>query len=64
MRRLVDEMRTALPDNQHEAQRLAGERTHPRRRAHRRRIVEDAHEQAEPRLDDQTVVVPGTSASF
>ncbi len=59
MRRLVDEMRAALPDGQHEAQRLAGERERilADARTQARRIVEDAHEQAGTRLDDQTVVV-------
>ncbi len=59
MRHLVEEMRAALPDGQHEAQRLTGERERilSDARAQARRIVEDAHAQAGTRLDDQTVVV-------
>ncbi len=59
LRRLVDEMRAALPDQQREAQRLAAERERllGDARAQARRIVEDAQAQGGIRLDDQAVVV-------
>lgn len=59
LRRLVDEMRAALPDQQREAQRLAAERDRllAEARSQARRIVEDAQAQGGIRLDDQAVVV-------
>jgi hypothetical protein len=59
LRRLVDEMRAALPDQQQQAQRLAAERERvlADARAQARRILEDAHAQGGIRLDDQAVVV-------
>jgi hypothetical protein len=59
LRRLVEEMRAALPDQQREAQRLAAERERvlADARAQARRILDDAHAQGGIRLDDQAVVV-------
>jgi hypothetical protein len=59
LRRLVDEMRAGLPDQQREAQRLASERERvlAEARAQARRIMEDAQAQGGIRLDDQAVVV-------
>ncbi len=59
LRRLVDEMRAALPDQQREAQRVAAERERllTEARGQARRIVEDAQVQGGVRLDDQAVVV-------
>jgi hypothetical protein len=59
LRRLVDEMRAALPDAQREAQRLASERERQLAdaRTQARRIIEDAQAQGGIRLDDQAVVV-------
>jgi vacuolar-type H+-ATPase subunit H len=58
LRRLVEEMRAALPDQQRDAQRLAAERERilADARSQARRIVEDAHGQTGVRLDDQAVV--------
>jgi len=59
IRRLADQLRSALPNQQRDSQRLASERerilTEARMQA--RRIVEDAHGEAGVRLDDQAVVV-------
>jgi hypothetical protein len=59
LRRLVEEMRAALPDQQREAQRLAAERERllADARAQARRLIEDAQAQGGIRLDDQAVVV-------
>jgi hypothetical protein len=59
IRRLVDEMRATLPDQQREAQRLAAERERvlADARAQARRVVEEAHAEGGLRLDDQAVVV-------
>jgi hypothetical protein len=59
LRRLVEELRAALPDQQREVQRQAAERERllADARAQARRIVEDAHAQGGVRLDDQAVVV-------
>jgi vacuolar-type H+-ATPase subunit H len=59
LRRVVNEMRAALPDQQREAQRLASERERllADARAQARRIIEDAQAQGGIRLDDQAVVV-------
>jgi hypothetical protein len=59
LRRLVEEMRAELPDQQREAQRLAAERERllADARAQARRILEDAQAQGGIRLDDQAVVV-------
>lgn len=58
LRQIVEEMRSALPDQQREAQRLAAERDRvlAEARSQARRIVEDAHGQTGVRLDDQAVV--------
>ncbi len=59
LRGLAEQMRSALPNQQRESQRLASERerilTEARMQA--RRIIEDAHGEAGVRLDDQAVVV-------
>jgi cell division septum initiation protein DivIVA len=59
LRRLVQEMRAALPDQQRDAQRLGAERDRvlADARAQARRILEDAQAQGGIRLDDQAVVV-------
>ena len=59
LRRLLEEMRAVLPDQQREAQRLAAERERmlADARAQARRILEDAQAQGGIRLDDQAVVV-------
>lgn len=59
LRRLLDEMRAAVPDQQREAQWMASERERviADARAQARRIVEDAQAQGGIRLDDQAVVV-------
>ncbi len=59
LRRLVEELRAALPDQQREAQRVAAERERllADARAQARRIVDEAHAQGGSRLDDQAVVV-------
>jgi hypothetical protein len=59
LRRLVDELRAAIPDQQREAQRLAAERERllADARAQARRLIEDAQAQGGIRLDDQAVVV-------
>jgi vacuolar-type H+-ATPase subunit H len=59
LRRLVEEMRAALPDVQREAQRTATERERllADARSQARRIIDDAHAQGGIRLDDQAVVV-------
>ena len=57
IRRLADQLRSALPNQQRDSQRFASERerilTEARMQA--RRIVEDAHGEAGVRLDDQAV---------
>ena len=64
LRRLVEEMRAALPDQQREAQRIAAERERmlADARTQARRIIEDAHAQGGVRLDDQAVVRRRTPA--
>jgi len=59
LRRLVEEMRAVLPNQQRDAQRLAAERERvlADARAQARRILDDAHAQGGIRLDDQAVVV-------
>ncbi len=59
LRRLVDEMRAALPSQEREAQQIAAERERVLvdARMQARRIIEDAHAQGGVRLDDQAVVV-------
>lgn len=59
LRRIIEGLRTAVPDQQREAQRLATERERllADARAHARRIVEDAHAEGGVRFDDQAVVV-------
>lgn len=59
LRRLVEEMKAALPDEQRQEQWMAAERERllADARAQARRIVEDAHAQGGVRLDDQSVVV-------
>lgn len=59
LRRLVEEMRAALPDLERETQRVAAERDRMLgdARAQARRIIDDAHAQGGVRLDDQAVVV-------
>lgn len=59
LRRIAEEMRAALPNQQRESQRLASERERilAEARTQARRIIEDAHGEAGVRLDDQAVVV-------
>ena len=58
LRQFAEELRTALPDQQREAQRIAAERDRILADAQNqaRRIIEDAHGQTGVRLDDQAVV--------
>ncbi len=58
LRRLVEEMRAALPDEQRQEQWMASERERvlTEARTQARRIIEDAHAQGGIRLDDQAVV--------
>lgn len=59
LRRLVEEMRAALPNEQRQEQWMAVERERAlaEARTEARRILEDAHAQGGVRLDDQAVVV-------
>ncbi len=59
LRRIAEEMRAALPNQQRDSQRLAKEREHilTEARTQARRIIEDAHGEAGVRLDDQAVAV-------
>ena len=59
LRRLADQMRSVLPNQQRDSQRIASERERILTEAHMqaRRIIEDAHGEAGVRLDDQAVVV-------
>lgn len=59
LRRLAEQMRSALPNQQRESHRLASERERilTEARTQARRIIEDAHGEAGVRLDDQAVVV-------
>lgn len=58
LRRLIDEMRAAAPDELRMGQRIASERDRilAEARAQARRIIEDAQAQATARVDDQGVV--------
>lgn len=58
IRRLVDEMRAAAPDELRIGQLIAGERDRilAEARAQARRIIEDAQAQANARLDEQGMV--------
>jgi vacuolar-type H+-ATPase subunit H len=58
LRRLVEEMRAALPDELRVGQRIAGERDRilADARAQARRIIEDAQLQAHAKLDEQGMV--------
>lgn len=58
MRRLIDEMRAAAPDELRMGQRIASERDRilAEARAQARRIIEEAQAQANARLDEQGVV--------
>ena len=59
LRRLAEQMRSALPNQQRDSQRTASEheRILTEARTQARRIIEDAHGEAGVRLDDQAVVV-------
>ncbi len=58
LRRLIEEMRAAVPDELRMGQRIAGERDRilAEARAQARRIIEDAQAQVNARLDEQGMV--------
>lgn len=58
LRRLIDEMRAAAPDELRMGQRIAGERDRilAEARAQARRIIEDTQAQANVRLEEQGIV--------
>ena len=58
LREIIDQMRLAVPDEAVVGQRIAAERDRilAEAKVHARRITEEAHAQANSRLDDQGVV--------
>ena len=58
LRHIVEEMRAALPDQLHMGQRIAGERERILADAHAqaRRIIDEAQDQANAKVDEQGVV--------